>query len=539
MAIVVPSWLRVVEGSAPLLLVAPHAGRRRDLRIPGRHKVNDLMTAEVTRALAAATAASAIVNEHLDRNTLDLNRVTQLRRDAPWMIDLIAEMLEGMVATHGHAIVLTIHGWNVTQPVCDVGIGMREHGDALVPVRPETITVSDAFLTSHVRALQALAADADLHVTIGSRYPAAHANNALQLFRAAPDHGDAFCPLAALCRRVRIEAVQLELAIPLRWPGPRRDRFVALLAKVFGADFVARAPVRRASTRPLRTVGGRVTERRGLQCVADQTLVMIGIDAADDGPVAGRIVISRWRDDLILFTGELSHPDDHASVPPLAITPVADDMFRVTYYGPLMRFPVLTPFLDLERGLAAGTLVEGRIDLVFTADRGGVRGFGHVQGDVEIDGHRQAIDVRGATTHRAQTFMAQQFPHCRLTLPEGPWGPSSWSRDRERPLVVGADGSVTGALRGEVASVDGVRTTHADIEIVRTTTGDTLRLRIDDDAAGPTTVVASVERAIPVRRPGRDGAVVETTFALVRAQGRYLGWFEMSIERAATALDVT
>jgi hypothetical protein len=184
-------------------------------------------------------------------------------------------------------------------------------------------------------------------------------------------------------------------------------------------------------------------------------------------------------------------------------------------------------------------LVEGRVDLVFTADRGGVRGFGVVRGDIEVDGRRQAISVRGATTHRAQTFMAQQFPHCRLTLPEGPWGPSSWSRDRERPLVAGADGSVTGTLRGEVASVDGVRTMCAEIEIVRTTAGDTLRMWIDDDSTPRRTIVAGVERAIPVRRPGRDGAVVETTFALVRVQERYVGWFEISVERAAAALDIT
>jgi hypothetical protein len=536
----IPSWVQITRAPSPLLLVAPHGGRRHDLRIPGRHKVNDLLTADVTRALAAACGASAIVNEHLDRNTLDLNRITQLRRDAPWMIDLMAEMLEAVVAQHGYAVVLVIHGWNVTQTVCDVGVGLREHGDALAPVRSDAMTVSAEFVESHVRALQAAAVDAGATVTIGSRYPAAHANNALQHFR---NHGDTAvdtaCPIAALCGRARVEAVQLELGIPLRWPGPRRDRFVAVLADVFGRPRSARAAVASPVPTRLRAVGGRVTERRGVQCIAGDTLLMVGVDASDDGPVAGRVVISRGPDELVLFTGELSAVGTRGHVPPLAIEPIGVDGFRVTYEGPLVRFPMLTPFLDLERGLASGALAEGVVELTFTAGAGGLRGFGDVRGVVAVDGRPEAIAVVGVATTRGDTFGAQRFPSCRLTLPDWPVGPSSWGCDPDEPLMLRGDGSVDGGLIGEAAAREGIVALRARGTIALTTEGGTLDLAIRDPAAETAPLRATLERPIPVRRPGRDGMVVETTFALVRADGRYLGWLELSLERPAAALDVT
>ena len=117
----VPSWITVKRGRAPILLLAPHGGRRHDARHPGKHKVNDLLTADLTRDLAGSCGASMIINESLDRNQLDLNRLSQVRRDAPWMIDLLTDMLGTMVSEAGHATVLIVHGWNVTQAAAGLG----------------------------------------------------------------------------------------------------------------------------------------------------------------------------------------------------------------------------------------------------------------------------------------------------------------------------------------------------------------------------------------------------------------------------------
>jgi hypothetical protein len=111
----VPSWITVKRGRAPILLLAPHGGCRHDARHPGKHTVNDLLTADLTRELAASCGASMIINESLNRNQLDLNRLRQVRRDAPSMIALLTDMLGAMASEAGHTTVLVVHRWNVTQ----------------------------------------------------------------------------------------------------------------------------------------------------------------------------------------------------------------------------------------------------------------------------------------------------------------------------------------------------------------------------------------------------------------------------------------
>ena len=45
---------------------------------------------------------------------------------------------------------------------------------------------------------------------------------------------------------------------------------------------------------------------------------------------------------------------------------------------------------------------------------------------------------------------------------------------------------------------------------------------------------ASLERIMPVLRPGPGGTVVETTYAMVRAGERSIGWLEMSVLRGVS-----
>ena len=69
-------WLEIIDGDAPILLIAPHGGRAgpasRSLLNP---KVNDLHTAAITRELATLLHAPALINASMDRNYLDLNRL--------------------------------------------------------------------------------------------------------------------------------------------------------------------------------------------------------------------------------------------------------------------------------------------------------------------------------------------------------------------------------------------------------------------------------------------------------------------------------
>src|SRR5207247_7966324 len=151
----------------------------------------------------------------------------------------LADTLERMVARARRATVVVVHGWNVVQAVCDVGIGVTEHDVEAVSAGDAHRTVSERFLRDVLRPLQRRAQRDAVTVTIGSRYPAAHVNNLLQLFtgRRAGDPHPAISRLAALADRV--DAVQLELGIPLRWPGPRRSAFTQLLVAILSGAYAS------------------------------------------------------------------------------------------------------------------------------------------------------------------------------------------------------------------------------------------------------------------------------------------------------------
>src|SRR5206468_3535873 len=75
-------------------------------------KVNDLHTAALTAELARVTGASAIINTAADRNDVDLNRVSAAHDRAPWFLERLADVLAATLGRHGHATLLTVHGWN-------------------------------------------------------------------------------------------------------------------------------------------------------------------------------------------------------------------------------------------------------------------------------------------------------------------------------------------------------------------------------------------------------------------------------------------
>src|SRR5260370_29550360 len=94
--------LRAPVGVSPLLLIAPHGGHAGPATRAMLHpKVNDLHTADITRELAQRLGAGAIINAGMDRNRLDLNRLSQVMSEAPWLLELIAARLERLVERSG------------------------------------------------------------------------------------------------------------------------------------------------------------------------------------------------------------------------------------------------------------------------------------------------------------------------------------------------------------------------------------------------------------------------------------------------------
>jgi hypothetical protein len=503
----------VLAGDGPLVWLAPHGGARDAERRPWareRLRVNDLHTASLTAELARATGAPALVNARHDRNDVDLNRIVEAHERAPWFLEALADVLTAAIARHGRATLLVVHGWNVVQPAVDLGLGCLPVADPWHV--PPASAVSPDFARRALPVLVDALARSGIRATIGARYPARHRENLLQLF--TPRYRDDPRPLvrrlAALA--TQIDAVQLELGIPLRWDGAWRPRFVAACRAAQPALAVPdRHPAAPSPASP--RIEATAAPARRLQFSGPNASGLAAIDA--DGR-AGRLLLFSPDGALTLFTGERAGLEAPGRVGPLAVEPNGDGL-RIRLAGPLLRFPDATPFLDLERGLGRARLVEADVTLEFQPDHpGGDAGdFGRVTGTLTLDGATRAIEARGFCD---AGDAPAPWPRVRAALH---WAGGGLS------LIVGLDdGSASGfycGARGHVAvkaataglegAGDGWESIALDVELAD---GDRLSLRM------------RVVHRLPVVR-AREPAPIRLDFVSCALDGgRPAGWCEIA-----------
>jgi hypothetical protein len=413
----------VLDGASAVLLIAPHGGRRPPVDAaapPPTLRVNDVYTPEVTRLLGAALRAGWVINHTIDRNALDLNRISQVRRRAPWFLTALTQAIGRVIARCGHAELVFVHGWNTGQTTCDIGIGAAESAGALRVPDGARLTVDGAYRRERVGALRAACAARGIRAPIGERYPATHPNNLLQLFTARAAEIDDPCAreIAAWVRAGRLNAVQLEIGIPLRWPGTWRDQFVAAVAEAFANAPRPRDPagVPAAATETLPS-SHRST---ALQCYDPAADVGISAGVGRMGPhgTAGRLLLYLGGQRVALFTGEEPHP--HADrVGPLSMT-VSGDAGRLHFAGPILALDDARHYLDLEAALAASRLISAEVDLAFSpaaTHPGAAAQFGTVRGSLRAGNRTVTIATCGfvhsgafrASGPGRQTMLAAAF----------------------------------------------------------------------------------------------------------------------------------
>jgi hypothetical protein len=407
----VPGWCRWRAGTRALLLVAPHGGHADDTESRSfAAKVNDLHTAELTWRIAETLDAAAIVNHGLDRNHLDLNRISQVTRRAPWFLALIEALLADLLDRHPTVDVLFIHGWNVIQPKCDIGLGACLEDETAAAAHPH-LTSGAATIARRLATLRALCAAEGVHTSYGERYPASHPNNLVQLFR---QDGSRPCPAAPrICdwaRHGRVSAVQLELGVPLRWEGSLRDGFTRALLRTFGD---APEPARLDVTPPQPTppaatmlVAHDPRARLGL---------MSGVSMQPSGRLGARLLLFTHEQTMALFTGE--DPPWRTCVigGPEFVT--RDGTTTLSFTGPLLQVGDAAAYLNLEHAFTQSRLVDARVTLAFRAAHGD--SYGHVSGSVRIAGVVHDIDtfgfrnlpifLRRAGTHDTRVALAAAF----------------------------------------------------------------------------------------------------------------------------------
>lgn len=458
-----PPWCRVVAGDGPTLVIAPHGGLcSRDLlaaETAGALRGNDLHTADVAGCLAERLGGTLIANHALDRNELDLNRISEVTTSASWFLDLMHEQVERLLSRHAVAQVLMVHGWHVVQPSCDVGIGARLASAATASEVAHRLTVSAEYATSALEALRAATAEQGIRTTYGERWPAAHRNNVMQVFRrrrpaaAVPlAH-----PLGALAAAGRLQAVQLELGAPLRWPGAWRDRFLDAAARAFGDPAARRHGGALGERRPDQAIassssserpsaarasamvdvvermqheaaGGAAAATNATHAAASANAVdtndadaaestiphrgvalqafdanagahglgiVAGIGALSPDEVGARLLLHPGGQRMLLFTGhERVRAGGAGRVGGLAIARRADGI-DVRFRGPVLDLPDASDYFRREAAQLDATLVDLELDLRFTACGGAA--FGRIMGEVRLDGRSLSIAAGGFT----------------------------------------------------------------------------------------------------------------------------------------------
>jgi hypothetical protein len=334
----------------------------------------------------------------------------------------LADLLEQMVARHERAVVLVVHGWNVVQPVVDLGIGYRPGRHA--PGAPPGPTASPAFVAEAVLPLVRALEARGIAAPLGARYPARGRENLLQLFTARylDDARPLVRRLAALGRAC--EGVQLELGLPVRWPGAWQTRLVEAIVECVPA-LLGRAPGPVAGAIPAPLDPPASIRARSLEFASDGRCGLMAIDR-----LGARLLLFGERDELLLFTGERTGGERAGQVGGLSFDPGEQGRHRLRYDGPLLRFPDTTPFLDLEHGLGRSTLASAELALDYEPAHAGACPFGSVAGTFTVDGRTEPI--RATATLDQADVSGQAVERLALALGDGE-RLLLWADDGARP----------------------------------------------------------------------------------------------------------
>jgi hypothetical protein len=503
-----PGWLRYRKGKRPIILVAPHGGERvREIR--RGDGMNDLFTAELTNELASRLDAYAVVNQGLDRNEVDLNRISAVVERAPEMLRVLRDAVNRAGAgSPTTPLVLFVHGWNISSLACDIGIGLRESGGELYGMHP---TVSWGTVQKFVGPLRDALSDQGLQGFVGHRYSASGRDNATQLFSGrhlGHDHDDVD-HFARLALDGRVDAVQLELSIPLRWPGAYRARWLTaveaaieeyLAASQCGASdgrAIRKWAPLGAAARVAATQGGRISPgARGesVQAVlADGSGLFMGVEPAGPGALAARVCLARRGGELALFVCEApwSGSSERFATGGLDWQPGR----RVRYDGPAVLYDTHDAFVDLEGGLRSAQIVDVELEIPLSGD---VKTAAGTVGYVCLDG--KMVEVSPLLVRRPGGRLAGEHGvRARVTV-LGPDGvPVSIEEAREPRAGPGTGGDVP--MPGRIVFAD-----------------NGARVRAQADAFG-TEIEAVVTVRVPVYRPAPDGGVVQVVFGVAEIVG--------------------
>jgi hypothetical protein len=403
-----PSWCTFVARGGPTLVIAPHGGlSARDLlaaETAGTLRGNDLHTAAVAADLAERLDGSLIANVAVDRNELDLNRIDEVAAAAGWFFDLMAEQVERLLARHPVAQVLVVHGWHVVQPRCDVGVGARLERAADAHAAAPRLTVAPEHVCGALDRLRLTGERHGIHTTFGERWPGAHRNNVLQLFRRRSPVAPGAHALARLAASGRVQAVQLELGTPLRWPGPWRERFLAAASEALalpgraGTEAAHRAPsardARARADDAVPPVRASALQAHDPASGRDGLGIVVGLGPISRDELGARLLLFPGGQRMLLFTGHARIATGSGRVGGLVVER-GDDRLAVRFRGPVLDVPDASRYFRDEAAQLDAGLLDLDLTLCWRGTAGGA--FGAVEGRARLGDATWDVATHGFT----------------------------------------------------------------------------------------------------------------------------------------------
>ncbi len=549
-------WLEVIDRPSPILLIAPHGGRAEAAFRGPNPKVNDLHTVEITRTLADRLTASALINFAMDRNRLDCNRLGQLVERAPWLLEMIARRVEEIVARHGRAIVLLIHGWNVIEPRVDFGMGARLRDGRLIPAGRGHISAGDEFINRTVTAIAERLRAGGIAPGFGYRYPAGGFHNLLQMFTAR--HLESPLPalrrLAAIAATGAIDAVQLELSVAVRMPGSMRNHVLDAISAAFPIDNPRAhdgAPPNQVIREVVRTIAPKAPAPAALKAPRAGIPARVGLEFYDPavgigamasfdlGPttMGARIMMLLDHRRVALFTGEGTVRRDGGRISLGALALHADGReIGLTFRGPAVVVPDGSVYWSIERALASGildeaaqvsvqlevpgapfnleeVLADGRLtDKVATdaAAADPVAAFGRLTGTIKIAGETRTLDGVGRVGLSFTSIGSASFVSRRMVWASLPASPAHSAL--EARLISNEDG--TGYRAARVLGKEGwARYDLAELDLDAASLEsppETIGLTLALDGT-PLSLAGEVRSFVPLSRPGPNQSRIYTS----------------------------
>ncbi len=436
------------SGSGNVLVIAPHGGLSRGdlLAAPGRSG-NDLHTPELARDLVRALDASWVINSSLDRNQLDLNRFDAVTGEARWFLEAIEERVQQIMARHDRVVVLVVHGWHVEQARCDLGIGARLEAASEGSDCSDRLTVGLDFLGGDLESFRRSLASEGVLATFGERWPAAHRNNIMRIFRRRPDERGPSPIIRDAVQAGRLDAVQMELGAPLRWQGPLRSSLIRAAEASFGPDRRTAVPAVDFRATPVGDVAFSPLRAASIQAFdpgsgGSGIGLILGAMHISSKDVGARVQVFPGGQRMGIFTGH-GRQGPRFGVPSLWFEPVGDG-FEACFDGHLLEARDAEAYFRSEPEQVRSDLRETKMRLHF---RPRLPGFGHLSGEVRFGGEVFQVDAPafgdlradfrgGLRTGTRLLFSLDAETALRLDRgPQGHWtlarlGTSGWEESR-------------------------------------------------------------------------------------------------------------